>query len=219
LRTIFIPLLVPFFNFENRIVGAIRIYRGLVVIDSSKEIPCKENIFTLSYGKRKIYAYVELEKPPLLKTAMKFMENILLGKKNISNKDPFIQLFSIEGALVVNPPGIAVNKCNNNEVVLIAVFKEAINNVPLSKMEKEISLSFTELSQYYSREHCKVRFFSEISKKYAQASSCINENMFFLVKRNIMEKAIKKLILKGVDPDEIYVLGLFSKCCIVSHRT
>ena len=217
MRTIFIPLLVPFFNFENRIVGAIRIYRGLVVIDSSKEIPCKENIFTLSYGKRKIHAYVELEKPPLLKTAMKFMENILLGKKNISNKDPFIQLFSIEGALVVNPPGIAVNKCNNNEVVLIAVFKEAINNVPSSKMEKEILWNFTELSQYYSREHCKVGFFSEISKKYAQASSCINENMFFLVKRNIMEKAIKELILKGVDPDEIYVLGLFSKCYIVSH--
>ena len=216
MKTIFIPLLVPFFNFENRIVGAIRIYRGLVVIDGSKEIPCKEGILTLSYGKRKIHAYVELEKPPLFKAAMKFMENILLGK-NISDKDPFIQLFSSEGAIVVNPSGIAVSKCNINEAVLIAVFKEAINNVPSSKMEKEIPLNFTKLSQYYSREHCKVGFFSEISKKYAQASSCINENMFFLVKRNTMEKAIEELILKGVDPDEIYVLGLFSKCYIVSR--
>ena len=216
MKTIFIPLLVPFFNFENRIAGAIRIYRGLVVINSSKEIPCKENILTLSYGKRKIYAYVELEKPPLLKTAMKFMENILLGK-NISDKDPFIQLFSSEGTIIVKPSNIIVSNCNINEVVLIAILKEAINNVPSSKMKKEIPLDFTKLSQYYSREHCKVGFFSEISKKYAQASSCINENMFFLVKRNTMEKAIEELILKGVDPDEIYVLGLFSKCYIVSR--
>ena len=218
MKTIFIPLLIPFFNYGNKVIGAVRIYRGLVIIDNPKGITCNENILTLSCRGKKVYAYVELEKPPLLKTAMKFAENVLSGE-DICDSNPFVKLFNSEGAVVANPPNIIVDKYNTSEVVLVAILRETINNIPVSKMVKSFPQDFTSLSQQYSQKYCEVNFFSKISEKYACTSSCINENMFFLVKRKALEKIVKELILKSVDPDEINVLGLIDKNYVIYERS
>ena len=218
MKTVFVTFLIPFFNFENKILGALRIYRGLVAVNSLEIKHCNEAIFTLTYKDKVIYTYVELKKPPLLDVARKYLEKIVFNK-DIDCNNPFLDLYGVNGTVAAKPQNIVKTKYNVEDFVLISVIKEQINRVPPLNINANLSLEFKKLSCNYSCKQCTVNFFKHVSGKYAEISSCIGENMFFLVKRSVMEDAIEELILKNVDPEDIYVFGLFDKSYVIYDKS
>lgn len=218
MKTVFIPFLIPFFNFKNKVLGALRIYRGLVAVNSPKIKLCNEGISTLTYKDKVIYMYVELKKPPLLSVARKYLEKVVFNK-NIGCNNPFLELYGVNGSIAAKPRSIVKIKYNTKDFILISVIKKQINHVPSSSINANLSLEFKELSNNYSCKQCTVNFFKQISGKYAEISSCIGENMFFLVKRSAMEYVIEELISKGVDPEDLYVFGLFDKSYVIYDKS
>ncbi len=225
MKSVFVPLLVPFFNFENKMVGAVRIYYGVVVSSPYITLSCSTDRtfrkFLRDYRETEFYGYCEMRENPTLNYAINFALQIYFGKTSItrnSGENIYDRLYSIDGSIVVKPSSIRIDKqLLSNDVLLLMV-----NPKPDSFREASLYSSisyklgtFTNLSREYSERMCSVDDLVEKTSKLSLCFSCYKTTINYLVKRRKLAKLIRELIQLGIDADSLKVSGLFSKRYVV----
>ncbi len=228
MKTVFVPLLMPFFNFNGNIVGAARIYYGVIVSNSFALINCPSDEastkFLESLGIEAL-SYCEVKNNPTLNYALEYAIEVFTGKKlKTARKDALNCLYRKEGPLVAYPQNIVVeNYLTNNGVLMVFVDPgekfsieelECRNYVPSGR-----KVLFKELSKRYAEIMCDIEDVLENTATLALCYSCFKKSLSYIVKRENVGKLISKLINLGVNVDSIHVVGLFSKSFVIYERS
>lgn len=226
IRTIFVPLVTPFFNFENKIVGGIRIYYGVTITNNPKAYLCsyQNNIFHSLKYKGNIFWYSEISKYPTLFYALKYALAIFENKKEETlSLDILFKLYMKDGIVLTEPDNIRCDFKNlltqkYMDYVLVSILKGKLAEIPPTvKLKTNIFLDFKELSEIYAKELCKQKFFFKLLNDTIVAT-CFGNLMFFLISRNDLMKFIEKILVNGINVEQIKVFGLHNKnSLIISH--
>jgi len=224
LKAVFVPLLVPFFNFRNEFVGAVRIYYGVVISHPYITLSCStETILRKFLGnnkKEELYGYCEIKENPTLGYAVNYALAIYFGNANIIKRinNVYSDLYSTDGAIIVKPKSIHIEEyLFSNDVLLLSVNlgTSSLNDIVYRDKPPHGQRTFTGLSREYSEAMCNINDIVRKTSGFSLCVSCYKSTVNYLVKRNNLSKLIRALIRLGIDADSLKVAGLFSRKHVV----
>ncbi len=224
MKAVFVPLLVPFFNFRNRFVGAVRIYYGVVISHPYITLSCSTDTvlkeFLGNNKKEELYGYCEIKENPTLGHAVNYALAIYFGNASLVKRfnDVYSDLYDTDGAIIVKPASIHIEKhLFSKDVLLLSVNLGAstLNDIVYHDKLPHGQRTFTDLSREYSKAMCNVNDIVRKTSGFSLCASCYKSTVNYLVKRKNLPKLIRALIQLGIDADSLKVAGLFSRKHVV----
>ena len=224
MKTVFVPLLVPFFNFKNKIVGAVRIYYGVVVSNPYITLSCSTDWALRKLlgklGERELYGYCEVKNNPTLSYAINYALMTYFGNTSIMKRsgNVYEELYNTDGSIVAKPRSVHIEgHLLSNDVLLLTVNLKtnSLNDIVYHGGFPRSQRSFIKLSREYSELMCDVSDIVKETSSYSLCFSCYKSTINYLVKRENLVELIKTLIQLGIDADLLKVAGLFSRKHVV----
>ncbi|MCD6114232.1 MAG: hypothetical protein J7J78_02915 [Thermoprotei archaeon] len=224
MKTVFVPLLVPFFNFKNEIIGAVRIYYGIVISNPYITLSCSvdESLrkFLENQEGTDFYGYCEIKDNPTLSYAINHALSTYFENTNTIKRsgNVYEELYNTDGSIVVRPKSIRIEKHLLSDDVLLLTVNPGSNNLEEIVCNNNVpqdQRTFTDLSKEYSEVMCDVVDVVKETSSFSLCFSCCKSTINYLVRRRDLAKLIEALIQLGVDADSLRVSGLFSRKHVV----